>query len=305
MIYFKCLKFLIFVGPDSVAFSGPKIEKNMNDLMNCYGNWAMVAGAAEGVGEAFSLELASRGFNLILIDRNLEKLEALATSLRNRHNGSPDVPDPNPGLIRVIDIHLDLSSPEAAEVMMKQVQATGCRLMIYVAAFSKIINFTSLTPEDIDRFIDTNTRTLMQMVHRFSVRVSGQGQAGILLISSLAGIIGTPLVSSYAATKGFINLLGESLYHELKSVGIDITVCCAGITETPMFLSTKPKYGVFKPQTQTPGQVAAYALKMLGRRALCISGSGNRLAMFLLTRLLPRKMAAAIVARNMFTMYRN
>lgn len=302
----------------------------MHELLKRYGEWALVAGAAEGIGEAFALQLFRAGFSVILVDINAQALSALANKLEPGFVIKPQQqpesgkeagiessekisdedratgPDQQQGSRnhRIKIIHLDLASTEAALVCMEAIRSVQCRFLVYVAAFSKVTAFTDLDPAEIDRFIDTNNRNLIHLMHQFAREQIHGGRKGVLLISSLAGLIGPPLVATYAATKGFIILLAESLHHEMKQKGIDVTACCAGVTETPMFLSTRPKYGLFKPQIQKPEAVAAFALKMVGRKAICISGRGNRAVYFLLTRVLPRKISGTLVSRNMNALYR-
>ncbi len=302
----------------------------MHELLKRYGEWALVAGAAEGIGEAFTIQLFRAGFNVILVDINAQALKNLAEKLepgfamipRQQPESGKEAgivssgkifgedwatrPDQLRGSVdsRIKILCLDLASTDAASVCMEAIRSVQCRFLVYVAAFSKVTAFTDLAPVDVDRFIDTNNRTLIHLVQQFANERQNGNRSGILLISSLAGLIGPPLVATYAATKGFIILLAESLHHEMKQKDIDVTACCAGVTETPMFLSTRPKYGLFKPQIQKPETVAAFALKMVGRKAICISGRSNRAAYFLLTRILPRKISGKLVARNMIALYK-
>lgn len=122
-------------------------------------------------------------------------------------------------------------------------------------------------------------------------------------MSSLAGLIGMQLVTPYAATKAFAWNLAEALHHELKPYKIDVMACIAGATATPAYLKTNPKYGWPKPAVMQPEDVAETALKNLGRKTLFIPGVANRFNYFILTRLLPRKIAASIANKTMGGMY--
>jgi hypothetical protein len=122
-------------------------------------------------------------------------------------------------------------------------------------------------------------------------------------MSSLAGLIGMQLVSSYAATKAFAWNLAEALHHELKPQQIDVMACIAGATATPAYLKTKPTYGYLKPLVMNPTDVAESTLQKIGKKALFIPGFSNRMNYFILTRLLPRKMAASVANKTMLTMF--
>ena len=172
-----------------------------------------------------------------------------------------------------------------------------------MAAFSVVRPFLQVTPQEIDRFLTINNRTLIHTVHGFASILKEKGGGGIILVSSLSGVIPPPLVATYAATKGFIIRLTESLYGELKPFGIDIGCCTLGIISTPTFWSSHPKFGRIKPPVQDPASVAAYAIKNLGKTPVCTPGFSNRLSYFIL-HLLPRRLSLHLVSKTMRSMYK-
>lgn len=256
-----------------------------------YGSWALIAGAAEGLGEAFSMELAKRKMNLMMVDKQAEKMTILADRLEKEFN------------IQTVCIQIDLSRIDSSEKIIKVTEQMDCRILIYVAAFSRVKSFLNNSELEIDQYIDINCRTQTKLVHAFALKLKKEGGGGILLMSSLAGLIGMQLITPYAATKAFAWNLAEALHHELKPYKIDVMACIAGATSTPAYLSSSPKYGYFKPQIMKPKDVAAEALKQLGKKALFIAGFSNRLNYFFLTRLLPRQLASSIANRVLARMY--
>jgi short-subunit dehydrogenase len=269
-----------------------KDRKIMTSLLNRYGNWALVAGAAEGIGEGFTIVLAANGFNIILVDKNDVAMHNLALKIGHDYH------------VESMEILLDLSAPGAPEKCMEAAMTKGCRLMVYVAAFSKVCHFTELSTADLDAFLSINTRTLLHLVHGFSTGLISSGKSGgIILVSSLAGLIGPQFVATYAATKAFSIRLTEALHDELKENGIDITVCCSGTVSTPTYRKSSPRFDKMKPPFMAPGDVAGYALKMLGRKTVCIPGMTNRLQYFFLMNLIPRWLARRLVNSAMKKMY--
>jgi short-subunit dehydrogenase len=263
----------------------------MNNLVLRYGNWAFIAGAAEGIGAAFAVALARQGMNLILADYNLPSLNALADELEQARG------------IKTIRIFQDLSVENASSYCFEKIKVVDFRLMIYIPAFSPVGRFTEYTAEDIDRFLSLNTRTPVHLIHTFlKSRPDGQ-RCGIILMSSLAGMLGPALAAPYAATKAFSLILSESLFYELKKDKVDILACCAGPTFTPTYWSSNPGKQSKLIDIMQPGEVAEYALKMLGKRSFCIPGWKNRLFYFFLTRLIPRKTAGNLVSKSMIKMY--
>jgi uncharacterized protein len=264
----------------------------MASLPERYGNWALVAGAAEGIGEGFTTLLAAAGFNIILVDRNAVAMNELAKKTGQEYQ------------VKTLVLHLDLAAPDAAGRCMEAAVSTGCRLLVYVAAYSQVGRFCDLDASDLDGFLSVNTHTLLHLVHGFSNRLIRAGQTGgILLVSSLAGLIGPQYVAPYAATKAFSIRLAEALHDELADHGIDITVCCAGTVSTPTYWESQPDFGQMKPPVMQPMEVAAYAMSNLGKKILCIPGLKNRLQYFFLLHLIPRRMANRLVNDAMKKMY--
>jgi short-subunit dehydrogenase len=115
-------------------------------------------------------------------------------------------------------------------------------------------------------------------------------------MSSLAGSQGSPNIAAYAATKSFNAVLAEGLWKELKPHGVDVLACLAGAILTPGYQaaeSAKPA-----PGTLEAHDVAEQTLNALGKGPIVIPGAVNKLARFILTRLLSRRAAIAIMSKN-------
>lgn len=257
-----------------------------------YGPWAIVAGAAEGLGEAWSESLAKRGLNLVMIDIQNDKLQTLSGRLKKEYS------------IQTREYAIDLSQENASAEIMTAIVELDCRLLIYNAAYSRVKPFLENTNEDIRNYTGINIYTQLKLVHAFSKHLIDKNRSGgIILMSSLAGLIGMQLVASYAATKAFSWNLAEALHHELKPYSIDVMACIAGATSTHAYLNTDPKYGNIKPLIMSPEAVSEEAIKKLGKKARHITGFSNRMNYFILTRLLPRKMASNMANNVMKKMY--
>lgn len=258
-----------------------------------YGDWAIILGSAEGIGESYSRILAQMGYHLIMVDHHQESLISLAKELEKEHK------------IHTKTMCLDLAKPDVVAMIMNKIKSLDCRLFIYNAAYSLIKDFTDYSSEELDGFLNVNTKTPLHLVHSYAQFLKERGQGGgIILMSSLAGLIGMQLVTPYAASKAFTWNLAEALYHELKPYNIDVMACIAGATSSRTYINTQAKQGSIKPQIQTPEEVVFEALKNLGKKALHISGFSNRLNYFLLLRILPRKMSARIANKVIWKMYK-
>jgi uncharacterized protein len=266
-----------------------------NDIKTRYGSWGLVAGAAEGLGSAYSHVLAEDGMNLILVDLQKELLDSLASQLESSFR------------IRVKTVCIDLASGESVGNMMDAIIETECRLVIYNAAYSQVQRFMKNEPAMLERYIQVNIRTPIQLVHAFcNFHIPGTDhRKGILLMSSLAGSWGTRLLAPYGASKAFNHILAESLYYELKDEGFDVLACIAGATATPGYLASLP-YGDSKPgSAMQPETVVNAALHAIGRRPFVIPGFKNKLVYFLMTRILPRQTSLKLMNHAVGSRYRD
>ena len=265
----------------------------MKEMKEIYGSWSLLAGAAEGLGEAYSIALARRGMNIIMVDNQDELLQQLGKRLEKEYG------------ISTRRMCLNLAEKDSADKILEAVSETSCRLLIYNAAFSRIRRFLEYSQEDLDPYLEVNVRMPTRLAHGLlSHHKENRGpRKGIILMGSMAGLWGSGLLAPYGATKAYNILLAEALHHELKPGNVDVMACVAGPTSTPAYLETHPSYGRIPVHVMSPQQVAEGALGSLGRRAFYIPGRRNRLNYFLLTRILPRKTTARIFNRATGKMY--
>ena len=259
-----------------------------------YGAWALVLGAAQGLGEAYAHLLAERGVKVLMVDVQERELERCAAGVSRAHG------------VETRTLVLDLAGRGAVKRLMESLkEAPDCRLLVYCAAYGPVRMFLDNDAAELDRYIDVNARNLLHLSHAFSRRLIGRGDSGgMIIISSLAGLWGTALVAPYGATKAFGWNLGEALHYELSPFRIDVLSVCSGAMSTPAYLATNPEYGRLRPRVDDPVSVARQSLEKLGKTAFMVSGRHNRLVHFLFSRLLPRPFAVKILNDVMRRMYR-
>ncbi len=245
-----------------------------------YGAWGLIAGASEGLGEAFADALARRGLNVILIARRAEALQATAERIRRTHR------------VEVSTVAMDLASPDLGERVLEAVGEREVGLLVYNAAFSRIGGFFEQSLSDQLRTIDVNCRGPVVLAHLLGARMRARKRGGIILMGSMTGLQGSPRLASYAASKAFLRVLGESLWGELREHGVDAMTCVAGATRTPGFESSGADA---KGVVMEPRAVVEEALAGLGKHPSRISGWANRGANWVMSKL-PRKHQVAIMA---------
>jgi short-subunit dehydrogenase len=227
------------------------------------------------------------------VARRAEPLEALASELRAENR------------VDVRIVPCDLADPSAAETIAGACRGLEIGLLVYNAAASTVGRFLDIPIEDHLRTVDVNARGPVLLTHAFGREMAQRRRGGIVLMSSLTAFQGTPLVSSYGATKAFDLVLAEGLWDELRERGIDVLACCAGATLTPGYERvTRPgSVSGIAPKPQQPAEVVREALDALGRRPFVVTGWANRLASFVMRRILTRRAAVAAIGRQMRQRY--
>mgnify|MGYP002624363828 FL=1 len=256
-----------------------------------YGPWAVVVGASEGIGEAFATQLAGAGLNVALVARREGPLSDLARKLIERFD------------VECTILSLDFSEIDAADRLDESTKDLDVGLAIYNAAFSRIGPFLQYPAEDRVREIMVNCVGPAKVARLFAARFANRAQSGLILMSSIAGFQGSPMVANYAATKAYNRVLAEGLWDELQGSNIDVLACNAGATLTPAYISSQPNKQRFSPPEMSPESVAVEALNALGRGPSVVTGRANRLATFMMNRLLTRRRAIRILGDSARSMY--
>jgi short-subunit dehydrogenase len=251
-------------------------------MLEKYGPYALVAGGSEGLGAAYAGALAKRGFNLVLLARRKERLEAFAAELRGKYS------------VEVIPHSVDLFDYEAVKAFVVSLDVQ-IGLLVYNAAYAPVGLFKDIEEEQLARVVFVNVRGPLLLARLLIPKMVERKKGGIVLMSSLAGTQGSPRLASYAATKSFNAILAEGLWEEFSSFGIDVIASCAGAILTPGYNKTQQAGA---PGVLTPEQVAEKTLKALGKGPVFVPGGVNKLARFFLMRFMSRKQAIKIMSAS-------
>jgi short-subunit dehydrogenase len=229
-----------------------------------YGPLAVILGASEGIGLAFAEELAHRGFSLILAARRTGPLRSAAENIAAQYG------------VETETLSLDLAEPDPWPKIESAIAERDFGLLVYNAAASPIGEFLDLKLEAARRTVAVNVASPLDVLHgagnslRKRFQRSGK-RGGVILMSSLSGIRGTPYVSTYAATKAWNLVMAEGAGLEARSQGVDLMACIAGATDTPGYRDSVTGKGPGAP-VQSPKALASETLNKLGRRCSMIPG---------------------------------
>ena len=255
-------------------------------LRDKYGPWAVIAGASEGTGRAFAMQLAADGVNCVLLSSRVAGLDELADELRKMH------------CVDCVTASVDLSTPEAFEGIKAAVGAREIGLYIHNAGGDpEGEHFLDLPAE---RWIDQINRgivTLMQCSHHFGGAMRARGRGGLLLIGSGACWGGSAHMATYSGLKAFALNFAEGLWSELHGAGVDVLYAALGQTDTPEFRRFLAAHGMPVPDgLADPAKVAALALERLAHGPLLIWGQEDEEAGRLPQSAAQRRVRAAMIS---------
>lgn len=227
-----------------------------------YGPWAVIAGGSEGVGAEFAQQLASDGFNLVLIARKSGPLED--TAQRCRGLGA-----------QVRALALDLLDAGAVPRIIAQTADLEVGLLIYNAGANTCsAPFLDADLSDFHRVIDLNMMRMLDLVQHFGRLMRSRRRGGILLVGSMAGTHGSVCQSVYTGVKAFGRLFAESLWIELRDYGVDVLELVLGVTRTPAMERVGLNFDVPGLTVSEPADVAREGLANLANGPVFIV-SGN------------------------------
>jgi len=256
-----------------------------------YGPWALVAGASVGMGEQFSRQVAAKGLNLVLVARRAGPLEDLAAELRRSHG------------IEVRTVTADLAAADLWEVLEPQISDIDVGLLICNAATYAIGEFLDGELDSKLAELDLNCRSPLILTHQLGRLMAERGRGGIVIVSSMSGLQGSAMVSSYAASKAYDMVLAEGLWEELRHRGVDVLAMVAGSTRTPNFVEKTPRPATGLAAPMDPAQVVRQALESIDKGPTRYAGPVNTAGAFFMQRLLPRRKAVEFISNTTRKIY--
>lgn len=191
----------------------------------------LISGASSGIGEAMAQCFAKAGFDLLLVARNEEKLQAIAQSLREQFG------------VRCFVEASDLAKPGAAAALGQRIDAQSLQVDVLInnAGVLEQGAFVNISTERHQDIINLNISGLTAMLSEFLPGMQERGRGKILNVASIAAFQPVVGLASYAASKAYVLSLTEALAEECKGTGVTVTALCPGITATNMVASAQDK----------------------------------------------------------------
>lgn len=249
-----------------------------------YGPVALVTGASSGIGWAFAEELATRGFNLVLTARRVDRLGELAAQLEREHGVKSQI------------IGADLSDQAAPAAILEQTEGIDIGLVVSNAGFNMKGVYETKSASSLTKLLMVNCYAPMQLAHGFIPRLKARGKSGIIFTSSVEGLIGGPYSVAYSASKSLVNALAEGLWGELAGTGVDVLSLCPGATESEA-TTQRGIAGTPMQNLQPAEEVACRGLDGIAEGPILIPNASYE-AMFDQLLALPRREALTNMAKS-------
>ncbi len=231
---------------------------------------ALITGASSGIGAVFARQLAARGHALILAARRADRLEALATELRQQHNITAEV------------LTADLACLSDLERVEHRLTNTNdLTLLINNAGFGTRGSFDQVEFARHLGMIDVHVIATVRLTHAALPGMKARGRGAIINVSSLAGFVPRKGSATYGATKAYLNSFSQALGEELRGAGVKVQALCPGFTYTE-FHDTRAMEGFSRSEIpkmfwMSAEEVVAHSLAALERnQVICIPGLRNR-----------------------------
>ncbi|OZI06114.1 short-chain dehydrogenase [Siphonobacter sp. BAB-5385] len=218
--------------------------------------YALITGAAQGIGRAIAEQLAQRHYDLLLVDQQEEKLYRTAEALRKTYG------------VNIHVLTLDLALPGFLRVLRVWQQQVGSTLEILVnnAGFGLNGSFEELSIQEQLDIMNVNIRAVMEITHAFLPLLKKQPKAYLLNVCSTTAYQTVPYLTVYAASKAFILSFTRGLRHELRGSSVQVTMLSPGSTDTGFVDRARMGESLKKTATKvhmTPQAVAELAVRAL------------------------------------------
>ena len=198
--------------------------------------YALVTGAASGMGRIYSIRLAQKGYNIIMVDINAAGLQETERMVKAEVETSEEIAAEDKKTFRTLSVVQDLSVVDAADKIFETTEAAGCQVEVLVNNAG--VMYCQGIAETSERMLN-----IIMMVHMYTPLMLCRKYVGgmkerkcgyILNISSLAAWMIWPGIGMYGHTKRFVRNYSRELRIECQKTGVSVTNAYFGAVDTPL-----------------------------------------------------------------------
>ena len=178
---------------------------------------ALITGASVGIGASYAKQLAAKGTDLVLVARDLTRLEALASELKAKHN------------IKVEVLQADLSDRAQLDKVCVRAAQNDIDLVVNNAGFGIKQPFVGGTIEAEQNLLDVLVTAVMRITHAAMPGMIARDRGGVINVSSVAGWMTS---GTYSSAKAWVTSFSEALATLHKKSNVHVLALCPGYTRT-------------------------------------------------------------------------
>lgn len=185
---------------------------------------ALVTGASSGIGAIYAQRLAVRGFDLLLVARDLQRLEEAATQLRVEHG------------VQVEVLKADLTQKEDVLKLEQRLRSdSSINLLLNNAGVAADGLLANADTDQLERLIQLNVTTVTRLASAAAASFAKAGRGTIINIASVVALFPERFNATYSASKAYVLSLTQSLNAELDGTGVKVQAVLPGVTRTEIW----------------------------------------------------------------------
>ncbi|EMF10945.1 NAD(P)-binding protein [Sphaerulina musiva SO2202] len=216
------------------------------------GSWAVVTGASDGIGKEYALQLAAKGFNILLVSRTQSKLETLATEIQQKHN------------VQTKLYAMDFAANNDADFANLKTLVSELDVSILInnvgQSHSIPVPFAETPEKELKDIITINCFGTLRVTQLVVPGMIQRKRGLILTMASFGGIMPTPLLATYSGSKAFLQQWSTALSGELASSNIKVQ-----LVQSYLVTSAMSKIRRSSAMIPNPKQFVRAALGKIGR----------------------------------------
>lgn len=258
-----------------------------DDTSNATGPYALVTGGSKGIGYAIAAALARRNYNLVLIARNLDTLQAAKQKLESAFGVHVE--------LLVNDVSREEAADEIADWCIEK--AIPLKMLCNVAGSGGERDYPGLSMEELRYMMKLNIGSCMALTLRLLPLLEKNTPSYVLNVASLAGLAPIPSNNCYSATKSAVIFFSHALHYQVKRKNISVSCLAPGpvFTKPSVIRDIKKNLGWFgMKMAVSPEKVGETAIRKTLRHQLLIIPGGLSKLSSVIIRLMPRKWIVSI-----------
>jgi hypothetical protein len=197
----------------------------------------LITGASRGIGAAYADRLAKRGYDLILVARNAERLAALGADLARTTGRQVTVLPANLG-----------EAADLARVEARLRRDSSIRMLVNNAGVASVAKLVDADVGEMERMIDLNITALTRLTYAVAPAFVARGAGTIINIASVVALTPEALNGVYGASKAYVLAFSHSLHHELAGKGVRVQAVLPGATATDIWETAGRSWRELPPQ---------------------------------------------------------